>query len=407
MSRPPEEPVVKTIPLGGSAADPGALAERLGGSAADPGALAERLSLFYDFVERVLPLTEFDRLIEQLLGDLVRVLRADEGTFFAVDPRRHDLYIRCHSGSRREVVEDFRLRIGEGIAGRVAQDLEPRLVDDASACPDYVPKNNPIGSLISAPVALRGQLLGVININHREGKQASFTKDDLQLLTSLARMGGMALDNAKLYAEVRELLLTTVQALSAAIEVQDPFARGHSERVAFLCDALAENLELGRKERDFLRIAALLHDIGNLALPREVLEKAAPLTRAERDLIKEHPLRGAAILSPVKQLAEVLPGIIEHHERYDGKGYPRHLKDVEISLQGAAIAIAEAVDAMTHDRPYRRAAAAPEALAAIAASSGTQFDPSLVSAFRKCYQALDLEQRSVESLLPDSGEPEL
>lgn len=364
----------------------------------------QRLSLFLEFSERMFQLSSFDDVMERLLGDMARILDAREATFFALDPRRNDLYIRRFHGSRPDVVQDFRLKIGEGIAGAVAQDGQPRLVNDMASCPDYVPKMNPIRNIIVAPVTVRGKLIGVINVNDRRGEQDTFTERDLRLLTSLARLGGIALDNAKLYSEMREMLLATVRSLTMAIDAKDGFLAGHSERVAFLCAAMAKHLELSEQERDLLQIAALLHDIGNLGVPESILRKAGPLTRDEMSVIKEHPVQGACILNPVKQLSEVLPGVIEHHERYDGKGYPRHLRETEISLQGAIISVADAFDAMTHERPFREAATPEKALAVIEQGAATQFDPSLVSVFGKCYRELGLETTPVESLLQVDSE---
>jgi putative nucleotidyltransferase with HDIG domain len=358
----------------------------------------KRLALVFDFSEQVCRLAVFDEVVTRFLRDVTRILGAREGTFFALDSRRNDLYIRCHHGSRPEVVEGFRLAIGEGIAGAVAADLRPRIVNDVEHCPDYVPKTNPIKNIIAAPVVVHEQLIGVVNVNDRI--EGPFSNRDLQLLMSLARLGGVALDNARLYEEVRELLMATIESLTTAIDAKDRFALGHSRRVAFLALEMAGRLDVDERERDMLRIAALLHDIGNLAISELVLKKTGRLTEEERATIKEHPALGASILSPVKQLSEVLPGILDHHERYDGRGYPRHLKADEISLQGRVIAIVDAFDAMTHDRAFRKAASPADALSEITAEAGGQFDPALVPIFVECFRSLELDRREVDQLLP-------
>jgi putative nucleotidyltransferase with HDIG domain len=365
----------------------------------------KRLSLLFEFSESVCQLAAFDDVITRFLGDVARILNAREATFFALDARRKDLYIRCHHGTLPDVVQNFRLKIGEGIAGAVAADGQARIVNDVANCPDYVPKNNPIHNLIAAPFTVRDALIGVINVNDRGGERP-FSNRDLELLQSLARLGGVALDNAKLYAEVRNLLLAVVESLTAAIDAKDTYALGHSQRVAFLCAVLATRLKLVDQERDLLRLAAMLHDIGNLAVSETILKKDGPLTQKERAKIKEHPTLGAAILSPVEQLSAVLPGVVDHHERYDGKGYPRRLKGNEISIQGRIIAIADAFDAMTHDRPFRRCCSPAEALGEITAEAGGQFDPALVPVFVACYRELGLERTPVDELLPKGG-PEL
>jgi HD-GYP domain-containing protein (c-di-GMP phosphodiesterase class II) len=175
---------------------------------------------------------------------------------------------------------------------------------------------------------------------------------------------------------------------------------GHSRRVAFLTQVMGKRLALDDQEQDMLRIASLLHDVGNLAISEAVLKKDGPLTDEEQARVKEHPDLGASILAPVDQLQAVLPGIVDHHERYDGRGYPRRLKGDEISLQGRLIAIADAFDAMTHDRSFRRACSNNDALAEITAEAGTQFDPALVPIFVECYRELELDRHDLQEMLP-------
>jgi HD-GYP domain-containing protein (c-di-GMP phosphodiesterase class II) len=364
----------------------------------------QRLSLLFEFSEKVCQLAALDEIVARFLGDVVRILEAREGTFFALDKSRQELYIRCQHGSRPDVVSDFRLKVGEGIAGAVAKDGRARIVNDVVSCPDYVAGSNPIRNIISAPITVRGSLLGVVNVNDRiEGKL--FTSRDLQLLVSLARMGGIALDNAKLYDEVRQLLLATIESLTTAIDAKDQYALGHSRRVAFLCTRMGKRMGLPEQESDLLHIAALLHDIGNLAVSEAILHKSRPLTAEEQSMIKEHPAWGASILGPVQQLTAVLPGVADHHERYDGRGYPRGLKATEISVQGRLIALAAAFDAMTHDRPFRDAIAPSDALAELTAQSGSQFDPALVGIFVECYRDLELARVSVDKLLEERQSP--
>jgi len=205
---------------------------------------------------------------------------------------------------------------------------------------------------------------------------------------------------------VRQLLLSTIESLTTAIDAKDQFALGHSRRVAYLGGMMARRLDLNEQERDMLQIAAMLHDIGNLAISEEVLSKPGPLSEQERAQIKEHPELGASILTPVQQLSDVLPGIVDHHERYDGRGYPRRLKGEEISLQGRLIALVDTFDAMTHDRSFRRAYSPADALTEITAQSGAQFDPALVPIFVECYRELGLERIAVEELIPPAN-PEL
>ena len=175
--------------------------------------------------------------------------------------------------------------------------------------------------------------------------------------------------------------MATLAALSSTIEARDPFARGHSSRVAVLAYSVARRIGLDRKALLRLRFGALMHDIGKLAVPEAVLVKPAALTTSELALIRRHPGTGARMLQAIGIRRDAVQGVLYHHERWDGAGYPIGCAGESIPLEARILAVADAFDAMTSIRPYRGPRAAPDALEELQRCAGSQFDPAIVSAF--------------------------
>ncbi|GMQ63019.1 HD-GYP domain-containing protein [Vallitalea maricola] len=187
----------------------------------------------------------------------------------------------------------------------------------------------------------------------------------------------------KLYFESQSMAMETIHALNDALEVKDAYTGGHATRVGEYAVKLAKASGMKKKEVEMIRTAALLHDIGKIGIPDFILNKKGKLTKEEYDIIKEHPVMGARILSNVDSLKEISNIIRHHHEKYDGTGYPDSLKGSDIPIESAILAIADSFDAMTTDRPYKRAMASLEALDELKGNKGTQFNPLLVDEFIK------------------------
>jgi HD-GYP domain-containing protein (c-di-GMP phosphodiesterase class II) len=194
------------------------------------------------------------------------------------------------------------------------------------------------------------------------------------------------LDNVDLYHGLEEFVINMVKSLVFAIEAKDIYTKGHSERVNRFAMLIGERLQLNQNEQDILNWASILHDVGKIGVPESILNKPGRLNEEEFEVIKRHPKKGSDILRPLEQLKSCLPGILHHHERYDGKGYPQGLKGEEIPLCARIIAVADTFDAITSNRAYRPAKAAEKALAIIEDGVGTQLDPACVEAFKQVYE---------------------
>ncbi len=173
----------------------------------------------------------------------------------------------------------------------------------------------------------------------------------------------------------------TINALAYAIEARDPCTRGHSERVSRYAGWIAVSMGLDRKKIELLRVCARLHDVGKIGVSDRILLKPSKLTPQERAEIERHPVYGAQILSDLAFIRKGIPIILSHHERVDGTGYPQRLKKHRLPLEVRIISIADAFDAMTSDRPYRKALPLPEVVKEFKRCSGSQFDPQVVRVF--------------------------
>ncbi len=184
----------------------------------------------------------------------------------------------------------------------------------------------------------------------------------------------------ELYTKMRKMYLETIRTLAAAIDAKDPYTQGHSERVAQMAVALAQELNLSDKDIENIEYTALLHDIGKIGIDDRILGKKGSLTNEEFDKIKEHPIVGAKIIEPIDFLKNSYQAIYHHHERYNGNGYPDGLKSENIPILARIIAVADTYDAMGSDRPYRKKLSQDKIMKELTEQSGKQFDPEVVKA---------------------------
>ena len=189
--------------------------------------------------------------------------------------------------------------------------------------------------------------------------------------------------NAGLVTELKDMFLGTITTLSSAIDAKSPWTAGHSKRVTRYALDIGKEMGLHVKDLKDLEIAGLLHDTGKLGTYQSILDKSYKLTEKETKVLRLHPAKGAEILSPIKQMREIIPAIRHHHEFYNGGGYPDGLKGEEIPLMARILGVADSVDAMSAARPYRKGKPMNVIIAELKRCSGTQFDPKVVDVFVK------------------------
>jgi len=272
-----------------------------------------------------------------------------------------------------------------------------------------------LSSFVAVPLQVRGNMVGFIDVfSFTPSKK--FDEGHRKMLAVLASRAASAIDNARLYGELRasndsltaanlsleEMFQQTVAGFAQALEESDMYTRGHSERVAVYSEILARGLTLPDSEVRRVVQAGVMHDVGKIGVRYDMLNKPGKLTVEEVAVFRQHPEKGKRILEPVPCLHGLIDGCWCHHEWFDGGGYPRGLSGQNIPIVGRIVAIADAYDAMTSDRAYRRALSHEVAIGEIERCSGTQFDPELGDAFVKLVEAWRkvMRERGMDSMIP-------
>jgi len=237
-------------------------------------------------------------------------------------------------------------------------------------------------SALLAPMLCQGDILGALLLQCR--KPNAYQEEDLSLLSGLANVAAIAIHNAQLVKEsqiqagrLRAAFDGIIETISAAAEIRDPYTAGHQKRVAHLATAIAETLGLDQNSVESVRIASLVHDLGKLGIPAEILTKPSRLTDTETEIIKTHTGAAYRILRSIDFPWPIAETVYQHHERLDGSGYPRGLRGDEVSLEARIIGVADVVEAMASHRPYRPALGLEAALEEVRANIGVGFDTSV------------------------------
>jgi HD-GYP domain-containing protein (c-di-GMP phosphodiesterase class II) len=270
------------------------------------------------------------------------------------------------------------------MAGRLAQGLEPgrATVIDPTATGDADASTRP-GQILLQPLARDGRIFGCVLAGEKQSEDDSVTTVDMKLVDAAAQHLTILLENVALYEEQQSMFLGTLGAITASIDAKDRYTCGHSERVSLLAMQLAAAAGLDEATCERVRICGLVHDVGKIGVPESVLRKPGRLTDEEFEQIKLHPVIGHRILRDIPQLSDVLDGVLHHHERWDGAGYPQGLVGDATPLFARIIGIADAYDAMRSTRTYRDAMQHDKVLSEIRRCAGMQFDPMLTPLFMR------------------------
>jgi PAS domain S-box-containing protein len=360
----------------------------------------KRLQALREIDEVILSSVDLGINFRTILGRVRSHLGVDAASILLLNPHSMTLEYIEVQGFQKKAIENMHFRLREGYAGRAV--IERRAIE----VPDLRARNNTISSALSSafndeafvsyfavPLLAKGQVKGVMEIFHRSPLVLPPELSDF--LNALAGQTAIAIDNAGLFVDLQrsnqDLLISydaTIDGWSKALELRDKETQGHTQRVTEMTLQLARAFGLDASEMVHLRRGAILHDIGKMGIPDQVLFKPGKLDEEEWKLIQKHPQYAFELLSAIPYLRRALDIPYCHHEKWDGSGYPRGLQGQEIPLAARIFAVVDVWDAVTHDRPYRHAWSPEEATSYIREQSGKHFDPSVVAMFLKIIENL-------------------
>jgi len=334
-----------------------------------------------------------DELLHSILQDAVAVLDAQRGAIVLGEGTDNKLQLRALATGRRETPGRF--NFSQNLAQRCFQKGESLLCCPSTDDPDLATAQSiadgAMASVLCVLLRTPRRRLGVLHLD-RSFWQKPFSQDDLHLADALAANVSSGIECASLLRKQRDLFFHTISILAQAVELRDTYTGGHTLRVTNYSRLLAQKLELPEKEMNLIRIGTPLHDIGKIGIDDAILRKPGKLTDEEFEIMKSHTTKGATIIQTVPDLAPILPIVRSHHERWDGRGYPDKLAAENTPQLARIVAVADAFDAMTSDRPYRKGMAPEVGFGEVEKMAGKQFDPTAAAAF------LDIRDKIIEEM---------
>lgn len=335
-----------------------------------------------------------DTVLEMILEQSCAAMEAQAGSLVILNDASQQLEPRVAWTLDGERPATQTLNPGEGIAGVVASTMRPMRVTGSLASIGLGGEPSSAGAVLCVPLAVRERPLGALAV-FRASVERAFTEDDEVLLTNIGSQVAVAIENYQLNQDIEQTYLEAIMALALAVEAKEAYTAGHSKRVAFYAEKIAELMGLDGETRRLIHHAGLLHDVGKIGVKDAILLKPGALDPEELHIMRQHPSIGEAILKPLRSLGKVAEMVHCHHEHYDGSGYPRGLKGDQIPLEARILVVADSYDSIVTDRPYRKRLGLQEAKDELRKWAGTRFDPKVVQAFLRFLA--EKEQRSPQA----------
>jgi PAS domain S-box-containing protein/putative nucleotidyltransferase with HDIG domain len=351
----------------------------------------ERITTLHEIDNTISSSTSLGLTLSVVLKQVMSCLKVDASGVLLYDSDTDRLRYCAARGLNGKAIRSTDLSLGEGLPGMAALQRRLLFVEGPAETGRELARlglfeEEGIESYVAAPLVARGKLLGVLELFHRSRTQRD--EDWFSFLDTLVTQVAIALDNATLVenlqrsnAELRIAYDTTIEGWARTLDLRHEDTEWHSRRVTDLTVRLAERMGVRGEELVRIRRGALLHDIGKMAVPDDILLKPGKLTAEEWEVMKRHTTYAYELLSPIPFLQSAIDIPYCHHERWDGTGYPRGLRGEQIPLAARIFSVVDVFDALTSDRPYRRAWSKERALAYLREQAGTQFDPAAVEAF--------------------------
>lgn len=343
----------------------------------------EEISVLFEISQSITSTLVLDEVLDSIVNFSMEMMHALRCELRLMDQTGEFLEIRASRGLSKSFLASTPIRVGEGIIGSVVETKRPISVVDVRKDPRTkhmsLAKRERLAGLLAVPILQRNAPVGAITVY--TSKPRDFTQNEIDLLSTFASQASVAIENARLYAKMKDQYLSMVAALAAAIETKDAYTHGHSKNVMEYAVKIAREFELSDDEIETIRYAGLLHDIGKIGIKDVILTKQEALTPEERQELRNHPKYGAFIMEQVDFLKDIAPLTLYHHERYDGTGYPLGLRGDDIPLGARILAVADTYDSMIADRPYRKAFPYEHVVREMKKVSGAQLDPRIVDIF--------------------------
>lgn len=344
----------------------------------------DRLSTIYKIGLAINSTMDIDRLFNLIVRSTTSTLESQIGYIILYDSAQQIFNVTNLISNGKLIAPQKSIKMKDtSVSSWVINNRQPLLIEDINLTPQF-DRFSELGyerkTLICAPLMVKDEIIGTISVVNKNDN-SQFHSYELEMLTTIATQAAIAIKNATLYDEQQQTYLNTIQALVTAIEASDSYTKGHSERVTRYSVEIGRRCQLSSDRLQILERAAILHDIGKIGIDLSLLHKEGKLSAHDISELQMHPIIGMRILEPIDFLKDVRTCIGQHHERYDGMGYPQHIGHDEQLLESRIIGVADAFDAMTSDRPYRKALTLDIAISELAENSGTQFDPAIVEIF--------------------------
>jgi len=346
----------------------------------------EDLNLYSRIAARVKAVRFSNKMLEDLMMDILESMRTQ--IVFTFLPERPEFNIFIDKEKIGGKITDPQAFVGDLInaipADAPSLSMGYFMVTDSANTPEYRNMHPEPFRFLGVKIQYEEDFygwLGMVSFNLKE----IFRRGEMSLLISVSEQVALVISNTDLYRDLESFVINVGSSLVHAIEAKDPYTRGHSERVNRYSMLIADALDMEHEEKNVLNWASILHDIGKIGIPESILNKPGKLTTDEYETIKAHPEKGHTILKPLEQISDSLPGILHHHERYDGNGYPAGLAGEEIPLNARIIAVADTFDAINSNRAYRAARPPNEAVEILERVAGSQLDSNLIEIFKQVY----------------------
>jgi putative nucleotidyltransferase with HDIG domain len=362
----------------------------------------EELSQLYRLSETIASALTFSRVLTLLLDVLREVVDYDAAVLYLFDERANKLVRNLSKSVSFDAPGDlarrFEAQLADGSLLWALKQGRTMVLADSVRGSDAEDSGR---SFLMVPILARGKPVGLVHLAVPAGA-GSFSQRDLSLLSILANQAGISLENARLYEAVRRDYVDVIQALAGAVDARDHYTREHSNRVSAYAVLIARQLKLDEGFVESVQFGGLLHDIGKIGIPDQILNKPARLTDEEFKVMKSHSSLGAGLLRRVESLSHLVPLVLYHHERFDGRGYPEGLAGKKIPLGARILNVADSFETITSDRVYHKARTLEEGREELRRCAGGQFDPELVDAFEQVFDQVR-ELRDGHGLGPGPG----